>query len=102
MEIPDVRKVASNITNQDVHSVRKRNEQTAGQPEKNKTFERTDALVLSEEGKKALEIERYAQIGKLLPSVREDTIAKVKDRLQNGFYSNGEILKETARKLLGS
>ena len=102
MEIHDVRNVSSKITNQDVQSSKKKHAHKDSSMVKNERFERSDALVISDEGKKALELKRYSQIGKSLPAVREDVINQVKERMSKGFYSAESVLDETAKRLLNS
>lgn len=61
---------------------------------------RSDEITISEEGKKALEIQRYTQIAKQIPSVRPEELQRVRDRMASGFYSEPGIVSTVAERLM--
>ncbi len=101
MEIRNTNDINNKINTQDVRYI---NSKKAQRNVVNKDVEnrgRSDEINISEEGKTALEIQRYSQIAKRLPSVRPEEINRVKQRIQNGFYANEQISSEVADRLLG-
>ena len=101
MEIRNTNDINNKINAQDIRYI---NNDKIQRNAVNKDVEnkgRSDEINISEEGKRALEIQRYSQIAKRLPSVRPEEINRVKQRIQNGFYANEEVTSEVADRLLG-
>jgi len=102
MEIKNVRDIIRQLSVQETKQP-DNNSNTAKQVEKRniETKGRSDEISISEEGKKALEIQRYSQLAKKLPSVRPEVIDQVQQRMKENSYSERDVLEKTAGKILG-
>ncbi len=63
----------------------------------NNKNEKTD----SPAAKEKKQITTYTEIINRMPDIREDVVARVKSNLQKGLYSDPEILRKTAERMLG-
>ena len=101
MEIRNINNLIKNIGNQDIHRVdSKKSDKSSGRsPVDNKPL-RGDAVDISPEAQQAHEVQRYTQMAKGMPSVREGEVERVEQRLASGFYNDPAVLKDTARKVL--
>ena len=59
-----------------------------------------DNVTISPAAKEKIKIARYAEIVNKMPDVREDVIARVKNNLEKGAYSDPEIYRKTAERML--
>ncbi len=102
MEINNIRDIIGQLTSQEIKPA-DNNLNTVKQTEKRniETKGRSDEISISEEGKRALEIQRYSQLAKKLPSVRQDVIDRVQQRILNDQYSERDVIEKTAGKILG-
>lgn len=60
----------------------------------------SDNVEISDEARKLAEQAQIREAVEASPDIREDKIAEVKERLQNGYYDNEEVLNDVAAKLL--
>ena len=101
MEIRNTNDINNKINAQDIRYINNDKIQRNAVNKGVENRRRSDEINISEEGKRALEIQRYSQIAKGLPSVRPEEINRVKQRIQSGFYANEEVTSEVADRLLG-
>ncbi len=99
MDIKNVGDQLPQINNSDVRRVTNNQEQKASQSSKRVNGIRSDEVSISSEAVQALEVQRYTRLAKQLPSVREDVVNKVQDRMNSGFYDDPEVANKTALKM---
>ncbi|HOJ49530.1 MAG TPA: flagellar biosynthesis anti-sigma factor FlgM [Spirochaetota bacterium] len=86
MEIRKIFQIFNNKT------VKKNNVKTT-----NKT--KTDSIHISDEAKLRAEVEKYKEVIKNTPDIRQDRIAQVKERLKSEYYNSSKIYNDIASKL---
>ncbi len=63
----------------------------------------TDHADISDNARKLVDLKKAVDTGRaaleLLPEVREDKVAQVKDRLASGFYQSAEVRDNVAARL---
>ncbi len=59
-----------------------------------------DNVTISPAAKEKSKIAKYVEIVNKMPEVREDEIARVKNKMEKGEYSSPDVLKKTAEKML--
>jgi len=60
-----------------------------------------DELEISQEARRAAEIAKLVEITRDLPDVREDEVDEARANIAEGRYRYDEVIRETARRLLG-
>ena len=101
MEIRNINNLIKNIGNQDIQRVdTKKSDKSSGKTPVDNKSSRGDAVDISPEAQQALEVQRYTQLAKGLPSVRSGEMERVEQRLSNGFYNDPAVLQDTAKKIL--
>lgn len=69
--------------------------------EETQRTESRDEVEISAEGRRAAEIAKLVEITRSLPDVREDRVDEAQANVDEGRHRDEEVIKETARRLLG-
>jgi hypothetical protein len=60
-----------------------------------------DEVEISAEARRAAEVARLVEMTRDLPDETEDQVSAAKDNVESGHHKNEEVIKDTARRLLG-
>ncbi len=99
MDIKNVGDKLTQINNGDIRRLDAKHDQKRAQAGNKVAGIRSDEVSISSEALQALEVQRYTRLAKQLPSVREDVLDTVQNRISNGFYDNPEVVSKTALKM---
>lgn len=60
-----------------------------------------DEVEISPQARRAAEIARLVEITRSLPDVRDDRVDEARANVEDGRHRDEDVIKETARRLLG-
>lgn len=101
MEIKNINNIARQLRTEEVRSDKTQSTDRSTRAAASASAGRSDQIQISDQARSALEIQRYADIAKKMPSVRPDAVAQAKERIASGFYdNNSDVLKKTAGNIL--
>lgn len=99
MEIRNVGNRLSNIDNQEVRRLEGKNDQKKTGKQQGSSRVGSDQVSISPEARQALDVQRYTQMVKDMPDVRDNAVMRAQERMQSGFYDDTEVARKAALKM---